>query len=209
MKVYVLGDSISIHYGPYLKQYLNQTFEYSRKSGEQEALYDLDKPTGANGGDSSMVVDFLTSLHSSNSLQSDLLLVNAGLHDIKTEISTGKKQTPITQYKHNINEIIRLSKQLKTQLIWINSTHCEDARHNKENTQFYRFNDDVIRYNHVSCLLMRHANIPIIDLNYLTQQLGDQVFCDHIHFCEEVRQQQAAFIAGYINAYCNLHLIKQ
>jgi hypothetical protein len=42
-KVFVLGDSISIHWGPDLERLLtSQGWEYSRKSGVEEALRNLD-----------------------------------------------------------------------------------------------------------------------------------------------------------------------
>ena len=59
MKVYVIGDSISIQYGPHLQAYLKGTMGYARKEGEEKALLNLDCPQGANGGDSSMVLSFL------------------------------------------------------------------------------------------------------------------------------------------------------
>ena len=58
MNLYVIGDSISIHYGPYLKKQLHGVVGYARKEGEEEARLNLDNPSGANGGDSSMVFHF-------------------------------------------------------------------------------------------------------------------------------------------------------
>jgi len=59
MKLYVIGDSISIQYGPYLEAALRGVMAYARKEGEEEALLNLDIPQGANGGDSGMVLSFL------------------------------------------------------------------------------------------------------------------------------------------------------
>lgn len=59
MKLYVIGDSISIQYGPYLEADFRGVMGYPRKEGEEEALLNLDIPQGANGGDSSMVHAFL------------------------------------------------------------------------------------------------------------------------------------------------------
>lgn len=58
-QLFILGDSISIHYGPYLEQMVKKHFIYARKEGLNEALKNLDYPTGANGGDSSMVRAYL------------------------------------------------------------------------------------------------------------------------------------------------------
>ena len=42
MKVYIIGDSISIQYGPYLEAALHGVMAYARKEGEEEAP-NLDK----------------------------------------------------------------------------------------------------------------------------------------------------------------------
>ena len=76
MKIYIIGDSISIHYGPYLQTYLDGVMEYSRKEGEEEALLNLDNPQGANGGDSAMVLSFLESKIDSGGIDADLLHIN-------------------------------------------------------------------------------------------------------------------------------------
>lgn len=55
-KIFVIGDSVSIHYGPYLKKMIKHKFEYDRKRGMEDALTDLDRPIGANAGDSGVVM---------------------------------------------------------------------------------------------------------------------------------------------------------
>ena len=49
MKIYVIGDSISIQYGTYLESQLKGIMEYSRKGGIEEASVNFDHKTGANG----------------------------------------------------------------------------------------------------------------------------------------------------------------
>ena len=60
-RVFVLGDSISIHYGPHLERYLLGFMHYSRKEGEDKAVVQLDQPlvANANAGDSSMCLEYL------------------------------------------------------------------------------------------------------------------------------------------------------
>ena len=43
MKIYIIGDSISIQYGPHLEGYLKGVMAYSRKEGVDEALLNLDE----------------------------------------------------------------------------------------------------------------------------------------------------------------------
>src|SRR5271169_4796096 len=98
MKVYVLGDSISIQYGPYLEKYLSGIMDYARKEGVEEALLNLDKPQGANGGDSALVLSFLQARAAAGGIDADVLLLNCGLHDLRTDPVTSAKQAPLNQY---------------------------------------------------------------------------------------------------------------
>ncbi len=197
--IYVIGDSISIQYGPYLKQYLNGLVRYSRKEGEAEALLNLDRPQGANGGDSSMVLDFLRKFLADGKLSADMLLLNCGLHDIKTDPKTGKKQVPIDDYRRNLKEIVSLLGKSGVRLVWIRTTPCDERIHNVRNSQFHRFAADCEEYNRAADEIMQAAKVPEIDLYSFTKNLGgDEIFCDHVHFTEDVRQKQAAFIAGWL-----------
>jgi len=74
-KLYVIGDSISMHYGPDLEAMLESVMAYSRKSGQEEALKNLDRPAGANGGDSSMVLAYLRAVQAAGGLPADLGVV--------------------------------------------------------------------------------------------------------------------------------------
>ena len=58
--LFVLGDSISIHYGPYLQKASKGFLQYDRKQGASGVEENnMDVATGANGGDSSMVLAYL------------------------------------------------------------------------------------------------------------------------------------------------------
>lgn len=198
MKVYVIGDSISIQYGPYLQSDLKGFMEYARKEGEPEALANLDYPQGANGGDSSMVLSFLRDQARAGGIDTDLLLVNCGLHDIKTDPSTGKKQVPIERYEQNLRALVDVVASMGIKLVWIRTTPCDEAVHNPRQTQFHRFSADNIAYNRVADEVMREAKVPAIDLYTFTMNLGADLYCDHVHFHVPVREKQAAFIAGWL-----------
>ena len=122
MKLYVIGDSISIQYGPYLKAYLKGVVEYARKEGEESAMDNLDDPKGANGGDSDMVLTFLKSKAKLGGIDTDLLLINCGLHDIKTKPGSNICQTTVDKYRANLESIICVSKQLNCFMIWVRTT---------------------------------------------------------------------------------------
>ncbi len=205
MKIYVIGDSISIQYGPYLARFLKGIAEYARKEGEEEALLNLDKPVGANGGDSSMVRAFLEAKARAGGIDADLLLVNCGLHDIKTDPATGVRQVPLERYAENLRAIIRTVAAMGSaakpglRLVWIRTTPCNEAVHNaRPGIAFHRFAADCDAYNRAADEVMAASGVPVIDLHSFTLALGPELYCDHVHFVEPVREKQAAFIAGWV-----------
>eukprot|EP00041_Stephanoeca_diplocostata_P008739 m.129240 g.129240 ORF g.129240 m.129240 type:complete len:252 (+) comp17456_c0_seq2:126-881(+) len=93
--LFVLGDSISIGYGPHLKENLQkistsvERWEYARKN-ELGDTGDMGLH-GCNGGNSQDVVNYLKFLVKENSssgphISPRILLLNCGLHDIKCNI---------------------------------------------------------------------------------------------------------------------------
>ncbi len=117
LNVYVVGDSISIQYGPYLETYLGEAFSYARKTGEEAVLQTHGLPREVNGGDSSSVLAFLQAMTGAGALACDVLLVNCGLHDIKTDPQSGEKQVPIDDYGRNLRTIVELIAPLPMQLV--------------------------------------------------------------------------------------------
>jgi lysophospholipase L1-like esterase len=198
MNLYVIGDSISIHYGPFLEKQLQGVMGYARKQGAED---NLDNPNGANGGDSSMVLDYLQTLAASGSIDADLLLVNCGLHDIKTHRETGKIQVTIEDYAKNLHAIIDLAASMNLLLIWIRTTPLDEKIHNANGVGFLRYNPDHETYQHTADEIMAEAKIPVIDLHTFTANLGPDLYIDHVHFPELIREKQAAYIAGWLDAY--------
>lgn len=199
-KLFIVGDSISIQYGPYLKQMVAGRFHYDRKRGEAEALADLDKPVGANGGDSSMVLQHLLQERNQGA-RYDVLLVNCGLHDIKTNPHTELKQVSLSLYRTNLEGIVHIAQEITRRLIWIRTTDAVEQVHNSPNASFLRFHDDVVVYNSVADEVMSGHSVPSIDLYTFTRNFGIGAYCDHVHYNEEVRRLQAAYIAGYLERY--------
>ncbi|GIP16658.1 hypothetical protein J40TS1_23000 [Paenibacillus montaniterrae] len=199
-KLFVVGDSISIQYGPFLKQMTAGRFHYDRKRGVEEALADLDKPVGANGGDSSMVLQYLLQ-ERSKGVRYDVLLVNCGLHDLKTDPHSGLKQISLQLYRTNLEAIIHFAQEISPRLIWIRTTDADENIHNSPGSAFFRFHDDVVAYNEAADEIMDKHKVPTIDLYTFTRAFGSEAYCDHVHYKEEIRRLQAAYIAGYLQRY--------
>ncbi|OGS21686.1 MAG: hypothetical protein A2252_11820 [Elusimicrobia bacterium RIFOXYA2_FULL_39_19] len=180
--LFVIGDSISMHYGPYLKEMLKDKCGYSRIKG--------------NGEDSINVLKFVQN-NKNKLLRHDIILFNCGLHDIKLNKGKTEKQVPIKQYEKNLKEILSELKKAGI-VIWVRITPVDDKRHNRIVKDFSRFNKDVLTYNRVADKVMAENKIQTIDLYKFTKNLGNNLFCDHVHFKSEIRKLQAAYIAGRI-----------
>lgn len=196
--VYVLGDSISIQYGPSLERALAGIFRYERKSGKAEALLNLDLPMGANAGDSSRVLDFLQACLKGGEFRPDVLLLNCGLHDIKRDLVSGKIQVSLESYRENLRQTTRLCRDAGIPLVWMRTTSVVDEIHNHPGASFHRHANDQQAYNACADEVMRKADVPVIDLYTFTRNLGDDagLFGDHVHFNEEIREKQGVFLAG-------------
>lgn len=204
-KVYVIGDSISIHYGPYFEQCLKGFMSYARKEGVEQSLQNLDVPRGANGGDSSNVLAFLEYKLKSGGIDADILLLNCGLHDIKTDPVTRRKQVVLEQYGKNLAGILSVVKKLNVQPVWIRTTPCDEKIHNSgKGMAFHRFSADCKEYNAEADGIMQMNKVPVIDLYTFTVNQGDNLYCDHVHFHEHIREKQGAFIAGWLVSYTGL-----
>ncbi|MBN2558116.1 MAG: SGNH/GDSL hydrolase family protein [Clostridia bacterium] len=200
-KLFVLGDSISIHYGPYLRDMIEARFEYDRKRGAGEALADLDKPTGANGGDSAQVLAYLLD-EEKRETKYDILLLNCGLHDLRIDNASGACQVDINRYAENLVRIIDIAKKMAKRILWVESTPVRDEIHNRISRDMTRHYSDVVEYNRAAGSIMESGGIQVIPLFDFTDGLGAGAFCDHAHFTEDVRRLQAAFIAGAILTCC-------
>ena len=198
MEVFVLGDSISIHYGPYLKKYLDKKFSYDRKRGMDLALEDLDTPKGANGGDSFLVLEYLES-ELNNGKIFDILLLNCGAHDIRRFRDNHRLQVTPEEYEKNLLKILSLLKNSCKKLIFINTCPIIDELHNSRLEGFLRYNEDVLILNSIAQKLMDNNEIQIVDLYSFTKNLGHDIYCDHVHFDETTREKQGEFLATIIN----------
>ncbi len=202
MKIFLIGDSISIHYGPYLESALAGIMEYSRKAGLAEALRCLDNPQGANGGDSRMVLSYLLATEQHKGIDADILLLNCGLHDIRTNPVTGARQVGLEQYRQNLKAILQVLSRMRPAPVWIRTTPCDESVHNaRPNMEFHRFSADCRTYNEAADEIMLAAGVPEIDLFSFTRNLGRDIYCDHVPFHDHIRRAQAAFIAGWLCAF--------
>lgn len=191
--IFLLGDSISLHYNPYLIPATADRIDWQTKAGRAEAMKDLDVPIDANGGTSARVLSFLRDEKARGALNYEYLLFNCGLHDIVQTEKGGKMRVDAGDYHKNVTEIVELMQQTGIKPIWIYTTPVEDARHNKK-PDFLRFNTNVLLYNAIALEIMKKHRVPMINLYTFTAALEGEKYADHVHYIEPVRKLQAEFI---------------
>lgn len=199
--LFVIGDSVSMQYGPYLEKYVAGVWSYDRKRDDGQAAKNLDVPTGANGGDSRMVLAYLRLKLKDEQFRPDVLLLNCGLHDIKRNVQTNAIQVDADSYRRNLEAIYELLHARGIKLIWVGTTPVEDERHNSRAKEFKRYARDLDEYNAIADRVMTQREVPVIDLYEFTRKLGSEHFIDHVHYDEAARALQAAHIAGFLRAY--------
>jgi hypothetical protein len=199
-KLYVIGDSISMQYGPFLEKYVQGFWQYDRKSDDGQAAKNLDVPVGANGGDSRMVLEFIKLKTADKTFQPDVLLLNCGLHDIKRVPETNAIQVDSVSYRKNLEAIYQLLVKRNIRLVWMQTTDVDDERHNTRSKAFKRYARDLNAYNAIADDIMQKHRVPVIDLYTFTRNLGSDHFIDHVHYDSSARSLQAAFIAGFLQS---------
>ena len=205
--LFVLGDSISINYGPALERSLAGRFRYDRKGAALGASQNIDSVL-VNGGDSDSVLAFLRSqagLFGTD--KPSILLLNCGLHDLRVDPESGSHQVEAETYVRNLEQIVTLAKSAAECVVWVRSTPVVDARHNHFSLAFRRFNADVETYNTCADAVMQKAGITCVDLYRFTLSLCEQpeeleqLYLDHVHFLPAVNQMQGAYLAGWLEAF--------
>jgi lysophospholipase L1-like esterase len=197
-QLFVIGDSISMQYGPHLEKLVADRYTYTRRTGQEPPF--ANGAVSPNGGDSSRVLEYLKAMCAWDGFQPQVLLLNCGLHDIKVTPETGVMQVSLEQYRDNLSQIIALLKGRPLKLVWVRTTPVDDERHNTHSKSFHRHQKNVLAYNAVADDLMRAAGARLLDLFSFSQALGPNAFCDHVHYTDPVRAQQAAYIAGFLDA---------
>lgn len=206
--VYVLGDSIAIHYGPFLQKMINGKYNYDYKGSSVKKSDGVEEANDANGGDSRQVLQHLADQYIKKT-RYDILLLNCGLHDVRTDRETRNHQVSEKEYGMNLRKIIYLAKEISDKIYWISTTPVVDTIHNSRKAGFLRFNRDVLLYNSIAEKIMKEYDVPVIDLYTFTKSLGEHAYIDHVHFNEDARSMQAAFITGCLYSLKQVSLYRK
>jgi len=207
LALFVLGDSISVNYGPALERSLAGRFRYDRKGFALGASQNIDSEL-VNGGDSGRVLSFLQS-HTGlfAAYEDSILLLNCGLHDLRVDPQSGLHQVEADSYVRNLEQIVTQAKNVAHRVVWVRSTPVVDSRHNQLSSAFLRYNADVEAYNACADAVMQKAGIACVDLYRFTLSLCEQpeeleqLYLDHVHFLPAVSQLQGVYLAGWLEAF--------
>lgn len=195
-RVLLLGDSISIGYAPELAQQLKGKATLCRLGNLNSAMVDLENPAGANGGNSTRVLELLRTAREQGGVKADWVLLNCGLHDIKTNPRSGARQVSLEQYENNLKACLDEAKRMNLRVAWVSTTPVVDDVHNARITSFVRHAADVDAYNAVARRVMESAGMMILDLGAFSKSLIPTGYKDHVHFSPEAASKQAAFLAA-------------
>lgn len=201
-KILLVGDSISLDYGPALRGFVRPDLAIFGKPGTEEAYRNLDLPVGGNGGDSSRVLAYVTELRERGELDCDWFFFNCGLHDIKRERPEEELQVDEESYRANLQAILDLMKAAGVSTVFINTTQADGSRYPVGKMPFTRRANDGVRYNEIAEEVMDQNGVPVVDLYGFTASIGksgNELFRDHTHFRPEIITLQAAYLAGVIN----------
>ncbi|MFH0963752.1 MAG: SGNH/GDSL hydrolase family protein [Planctomycetota bacterium] len=197
---FVIGDSISIQYGPHLKKMTAPFLDSRPPDSPHTPDPDAESPAGVYSGDSSALIARLAERR--EELKSyDLLLFNSGLHDLRTNPQTGAKQVELTAYRANLATALDRIREIPVSPVWITITPVDEAKHNTTGKEFFRFNRDVLAYNQAAAGVMEKNGVPILDLHAFTLSLGTAAILDGVHFTPDTSTLQAAFLAGCLSSF--------
>jgi lysophospholipase L1-like esterase len=167
-KLILIGDSIRLHYQPYVVQALSSYIDVWGPAENCETssviLHHLDQWVLAHNP--------------------DVIHLNCGLHDLRYNPGSTTPVVSVAQYAQNLNAILTmLTTQTRSQIIWATTTPINQVRHQIAR-QSRRYEADVLTYNMVACNIVANYNVLVNDLYtfVLTEGRDTLLREDGVHF---------------------------
>jgi lysophospholipase L1-like esterase len=114
----------------------------------------------------------------------DIVHLNCGLHDLKTEFGASMAAVPLDEYRTNLEAIFRqIQERTTATLIWASTTPVNESWHHK-NKPFDRFEADIAAYNQAATEIAERFDVRINDLYQAVMDAGrdDYLVQDGVHF---------------------------
>jgi lysophospholipase L1-like esterase len=187
--VLILGDSISMGYTPFVREYL-------------AGKWNIDRPR-ANCGDTLAGLKNIDQWLGDR--RWDVIHFNWGLHDLchrhpdsreqgNRDKVKGRVSVPLEQYGQNLRTLVARMRQLSDRLIWADTTIVPPGEPG-------RFDGDELKYNAVARELMASEGIETNDLHTLTAGFAPSSFIGpgDVHFTDEGSRIIARQVADAID----------
>lgn len=183
-KVLLAGDSISMGYGPHVRERLEGVCGV------------VNLP--ANGGTSANLLAHLDDWLIRPGF--DAIHLNCGLHDLARDRDASGPRVGLEQYEANLREIFRrLKRETRSLLAWATTTPVIDERH-AARKGFDRREEDVRAYNAVSLRVAREAGLPVDDLHRIVEGAGSEgcIGPDGVHMTDAGNAALADAVGAFV-----------
>jgi lysophospholipase L1-like esterase len=117
----------------------------------------------------------------------EIVHLNCGLHDLRTDRVSKEKAVPLDQYVENIERILRrILQETEATLVWASTTPVNEQWHTREKP-FDRYEADVEAYNRAAREVAERMSVPVNDLFEAVMRAGrDRLLSpDGVHFTKE------------------------
>ena len=188
MRVFLIGDSIRLNSEEYVIENLGENVHLFSPSENCESSFKV-----LENIETWIGTDIFDVVH-----------LNCGLHDVRYDPGQTTPVSTKEQYCHNLEHIFGLLARLETRLIWATSTPINETVHNEVKVSC-RYLKDIIDYNTISVELAGRYGFEVNDLyqKVSTQNLGDILLSDGIHFNEAGNRKIGKWVSNKINEVPN------
>jgi lysophospholipase L1-like esterase len=130
-----------------------------------------------------------------------LVVLNCGLHDIKTPFGSDQRQVPLADYRKNLTEIVSRLVYQRRKMIWATSTPVIHERHHATKG-FDRYEQDARAYNAAAAEIVAAAEVPVIDLYAVVVSAGVETCLglDGVHMTEAGNAALAEAVVAAVRA---------
>lgn len=180
-RVVLLGDSIRLHYQPYVADAL------------ASLSYEVQGPR-ENGGTSANLLAHLEAW--ALAPEPDLVHLNPGLHDLRRDPATDRPQVALADYKANVDLLLSRLAEAGVPAIWATCTPIDQAWHDA--ARFSRRREaDVAAYNAAARSVAEARGVPVNDLFAAVEAAGRgrMLAADGVHFTRDGYRFLAEWVA--------------
>ena len=191
-KVLLIGDSISIGYRPFVKEYLADEFDvtYPNDNCRNTQFVLTSLRAWANMFEDASTVSVVT--------------FNCGHWDIAHWNCDEESLTSEQEYAHNVKRIIQRLREFfpQAKIVFFTTTPANMSWSKKLINP--RTSEEIERYNRIATAVCEKENVAVKDLYKIAQGFGVDSFSDYVHFKDEYSEKLGRFVSDAI-----LSIIKQ